>query len=278
MQYNVREFIQGITSVNGATAGAATIGSEEGTTRNGEYRVPKNLQTARQEALGLITGGGHANINWEQQKHRFVHNPGLQGNSSDRPTNDASQANTSQSLGTKRDIAVVTRDSDEKDAYNSWLSGGSDDDHQTSLSLPERKREREKRRRELMNSKFSELALVLPRTTNGKADKETILAEAIENAQRQNNFILELNMQNQALKTEIEELRTEKSELRADKQYLRNELDVAREEMKNLRSERTALLQVFKQKSSNLEIGTGVSSSVTLEGSARNKIHHSMGS
>mmetsp|Transcript_5621 Transcript_5621/g.16732 ORF Transcript_5621/g.16732 Transcript_5621/m.16732 type:complete len:282 (+) Transcript_5621:67-912(+) len=280
MQYDVREFIQGITSANGAAPGTGVIGGDDGSGMSrGGYRVPKKLQAARQEALGFMPGGGHTNTNtnWEQQKQKITQNSGQQGNNFERPVHDVGRINVFQNLGAKRNFATVTRDSDERDAYNSWLSGGSDDEHQTSLSLPVRKREREKRRRELMNSRFSELALILPRTTNGKTDKETILAEAVENARRQNNSILELNMQNQALKSEIEELRAEKSEIRADKQYVRNELESAREEMRNLRSDHAALWQMFKQRFTDLDAGTGASSSVTHEGSARNKVHHSIG-
>lgn len=134
---------------------------------------------------------------------------------------------------------------------NSWVSGDSDEEGEEGMPVKVRKKEREKRRRETMNSRFSELALMIPRTTNGKADKETILAEAIENAKRQSNSILELNLEKQALKREVEDLRAEKAELRTDKNYLRAELEAAREEVKSVRDDLLTLWQIYKQQVSS---------------------------
>lgn len=119
--------------------------------------------------------------------------------------------------------------------HGSEFSQGSD--QEDSDSQPKKKRERERKRREVMNRRFSDLALLLPRSSNGKADKESVLAEAIENIRHQKNMIVDLNMRNQDFKAEIEMLRNEKGELRNDKNYLRSELAQARDEIRQLRSE-----------------------------------------
>jgi len=126
-------------------------------------------------------------------------------------------------------------------------SGGSENEGLPLMSLPERKREREKRRREGLNLKFNELALMLPRSGNGKLDKEGILIEVMDNLKRLNRMIMELNMQNQDLKSEIDELRQEKAELRTDKTYVRAELDAAREEIKTLKADHLMLWQKLRQ-------------------------------
>eukprot|EP00189_Rhodosorus_marinus_P011402 CAMPEP_0184751856 /NCGR_PEP_ID=MMETSP0315-20130426/43272_1 /TAXON_ID=101924 /ORGANISM="Rhodosorus marinus, Strain UTEX LB 2760" /LENGTH=275 /DNA_ID=CAMNT_0027231155 /DNA_START=99 /DNA_END=926 /DNA_ORIENTATION=+ len=126
-------------------------------------------------------------------------------------------------------------------------SGGSENEGLPLMSIPERKREREKRRREGLNLKFNELALMLPRSANGKLDKEGILIEAMDNLKRLNKVIMELNMQNQNLKSEIDEVRQEKAELRTDKTYVRAELDSAREEIKTLKADHLILWQKLRQ-------------------------------
>mmetsp|Transcript_8646 Transcript_8646/g.25986 ORF Transcript_8646/g.25986 Transcript_8646/m.25986 type:complete len:339 (+) Transcript_8646:81-1097(+) len=181
-------------------------------------------------------------VDMELEKHKLTREKAAESSvrrSATHSTRNSSISDKKRSLENTREDQLTT---------NSFSSGASDDERQTNMSVPERKREREKRRRELMNTRFSELALMLPRINNGKSDKESILAEAVENTRRQNNYVLELNMQNQALKTEIEELRTEKNELRADKVYLRAELAAAREDIKNLKSDHMMLWELFKQR------------------------------
>ncbi|KAJ8903448.1 hypothetical protein NDN08_004556 [Rhodosorus marinus] len=126
-------------------------------------------------------------------------------------------------------------------------SGGSENEGLPLMSIPERKREREKRRREGLNLKFNELALMLPRSANGRLDKEGILIEVMDNLKRLNKVIMELNMQNQNLKSEIDELRQEKAELRTDKTYVRAELDAAREEINTLKADHLMLWRKLRQ-------------------------------
>mmetsp|Transcript_21752 Transcript_21752/g.31550 ORF Transcript_21752/g.31550 Transcript_21752/m.31550 type:complete len:195 (-) Transcript_21752:1203-1787(-) len=127
-----------------------------------------------------------------------------------------------------------------------FSSAGSENEGPQSMSMPERKREREKRRRECINLKFSELRLMLTRSANGRLDKEGILVEALDSLKTLNKSIVELNVQNQNLKSEMEELRQEKVELRTDKNYLRAELDAAREEIKTLKADHLRLWQALR--------------------------------
>ncbi|KAJ8906814.1 hypothetical protein NDN08_003300 [Rhodosorus marinus] len=154
-----------------------------------------------------------------------------------------------------------------------FSSGGSENEGFQLMSIPERKREREKRRRECINLKFSELCLMLPRSANGRLDKEGILVEALDSLKTLNKSIMELNLQNQNLKSEMEELRQEKVELRTDKNYLRAELDAAREEIKTLKADHLRLWHTLRQQvnAQNGMAGSTTASDPMLEVALRAK-------
>ena len=135
-------------------------------------------------------------------------------------------------------------------------------------SASERKREMERRRRDLVSTRFYELAEELKRvsqrdpwggstfgsgsaqsnergtTGNGhvkRIDKEAVLKEARVTVRRQNQEMRDLNGRVQDMAAEIEILRQEKLELRKDKDYYRADIAQLREDVARLRADNFAL-------------------------------------
>lgn len=139
-------------------------------------------------------------------------------------------------------------------------------------SASERKREMERRRRDLVSQRFNELEEQLQRGNLGaewsygllssgsvnnvegkgktaakRIDKESVLKEARRKLQRQEREILELRARLKDTTAEIDVLRQEKLEMRKDKEHYRFEVVYLREEVTRLRADNFALWQVAKE-------------------------------
>jgi len=128
------------------------------------------------------------------------------------------------------------------------------DDDRCFLNLEEddepagvKRRDRERKRRKTINVRFNELAVLVMRNGNGKSDKESVLADAIEHVRQQSSIILELTNKNQALSEELETQRAEKIELRADKRYLHDELASIRSEHRRLQKDHLVLWETARE-------------------------------
>lgn len=128
------------------------------------------------------------------------------------------------------------------------------------LSAVGKKRNLERRRRELMHTRFGELEMVLASMNtdvleggaegnlrNKRCDKEKILLEACECIRKQVKLVDDMEVQVQTTRKEMETLRAEKLELRSDKTYLRNEIQQLRTENGNLRADNIALWQAYRK-------------------------------
>ncbi|OSX78757.1 hypothetical protein BU14_0099s0022 [Porphyra umbilicalis] len=111
----------------------------------------------------------------------------------------------------------------------------------------ERKRELERKRRELISERLLELeAAVGLRPSDAdragkRIDKEAVLKAALGLVRGHKDSLAGMTATADRAIREAGELRAEKAELRADKAYLRRELDTVREEARRLRADNIAL-------------------------------------
>jgi len=111
----------------------------------------------------------------------------------------------------------------------------------------ERKRELERKRRELISERLLELeAAVGLRPSDAdragkRIDKEAVLKAALGLVRGHKDSLAGMTATADRALREAAELRAEKAELRADKAYLRRELDTVREEARRLRADNIAL-------------------------------------
>lgn len=111
----------------------------------------------------------------------------------------------------------------------------------------ERKRELERKRRELISERLLELeAAVGLRPSDAdragkRIDKEAVLKAALTMVRGHGEKLASMTVTAQRALQEAADLRNEKAELRADKAYLRRELDAVREEARRLRADNITL-------------------------------------
>eukprot|EP00189_Rhodosorus_marinus_P010618 CAMPEP_0184738874 /NCGR_PEP_ID=MMETSP0315-20130426/1623_1 /TAXON_ID=101924 /ORGANISM="Rhodosorus marinus, Strain UTEX LB 2760" /LENGTH=223 /DNA_ID=CAMNT_0027207049 /DNA_START=142 /DNA_END=813 /DNA_ORIENTATION=- len=121
-----------------------------------------------------------------------------------------------------------------------------------------KKRTLERKRRELMHTRFDELQALLFSSSAGseevgnrahgrRSDKEKILVRASEKIQRQARLLEEIEGMIALTKKELDTLKNEKLELRNDKTYLRNEIHQLREENRGFRADNLWLWQKHKK-------------------------------
>uniref|UniRef100_A0A7S0ZGC2 BHLH domain-containing protein n=1 Tax=Timspurckia oligopyrenoides TaxID=708627 RepID=A0A7S0ZGC2_9RHOD len=117
----------------------------------------------------------------------------------------------------------------------------------------ERKRELERRRRETLHTRLSELdSAVAPyrkRIPSRKWDKELILSDALQVISSLQDQLKEVTATLEEMRVEADELRGEKLELRNDKAYLREEVEAVRAENRKLRADNIALWQAIRNQS-----------------------------
>ncbi|KAJ8903075.1 hypothetical protein NDN08_006390 [Rhodosorus marinus] len=121
-----------------------------------------------------------------------------------------------------------------------------------------KKRTLERKRRELMHTRFDELQALLFSSSAGseevgnralgrRSDKEKILVRASEKIQRQARLLEEIEGMIALTRKELDTLKNEKLELRNDKTYLRNEIHQLREENRGFRADNLWLWQKHKK-------------------------------
>ncbi|XP_051127896.1 transcription factor bHLH115-like [Andrographis paniculata] len=93
---------------------------------------------------------------------------------------------------------------------------------------------RERKRREKLNEKFSQLAAALEPGRPVKTDKLAILGDAIKMLNQLNNESREYTEMNERLLEEIKNLKAEKNELREEKQTLKAEKERIEQQLKIL--------------------------------------------
>mmetsp|Transcript_10242 Transcript_10242/g.42915 ORF Transcript_10242/g.42915 Transcript_10242/m.42915 type:complete len:147 (-) Transcript_10242:981-1421(-) len=122
-----------------------------------------------------------------------------------------------------------------------------------------KKRTLERKRRELMHTRFDELQALLFSSSAGseeaggnrvlgrRSDKEKILVRASEKIQRQARLLEEIEGMIALTRKELDTLKHEKLELRNDKTYLRKEIHQLREENRGYRADNLWLWQKHKK-------------------------------
>lgn len=135
--------------------------------------------------------------------------------------------------------------------------GGGSSDNEGELKgvlgvgAAERKRELERNRRNLVNSRFAELEAQLarlpgaPKRVYRRIDKEVVLKDATQALAAQQRDLELSNNRLTAMSTEIATLRSEKLELRQDKSYLHKELANARTENRTIAADNMLLWQAL---------------------------------
>ncbi|ESQ47518.1 hypothetical protein EUTSA_v10021177mg [Eutrema salsugineum] len=93
---------------------------------------------------------------------------------------------------------------------------------------------REKRRREQLNEKFTDLSSVLEPTRTPKTDKSAILDDAIRVVNQLRGEAHELKETNQTLLDEIKSLKAEKNELREEKLVLKADKEKMEQQLKSM--------------------------------------------
>lgn len=122
---------------------------------------------------------------------------------------------------------------------------------QNGLCAAERKRELERNRRNLVNTRFVELEAQLaklpgaPKRVYRRIDKEVVLKDATQALASLQRDLDLANSRLQVMTSEVNTLRSEKLELRRDKAYLHNELGTSRSQGKSLSSDNMKLWQAL---------------------------------